>query len=154
MGSTRESPGTQIDGDQRTPVRRRPAQRLGISAFHDHVDCLTVRDVALHWTTGTFEAGLRFIGFAEQLASHDHDRLVISRLARQKSRGRSTLSPWPNAHFGCPLLMPQREFYRLPDTPVTATHGASVTPKILWLLPIVITFGLITFGLILGGFTS
>jgi hypothetical protein len=37
-----------------------------------------------------------------------------------------------------------REFYRLSDTPVTATYGASVTPKILfWLLPIVITFGLI-----------
>ncbi len=35
---------------------------------------------------------------------------------------------------------------------MTATYGASVTPKILWLLPVVVAFGLISFGLILGGF--
>jgi hypothetical protein len=50
---------------------------------------------------------------------------------------------------------PKRGFYRLPDTSVTATYGASVAPKIyVWLLlPIAITSGVvITFGLILGGF--
>jgi hypothetical protein len=70
---------------------------------------------------------------------------------RPLCRGRDSLTSVRRR--GMKPRTPKRGFYRLPDTPVTATYGASVAPKIyVWLLlPIAITGGVvITFGLILG----
>jgi hypothetical protein len=80
MGSTCESLERRLIVISGLGVRRRPAQRLGISAFRDHVDCCPYGMLLCTGPPGRSWAGQRVIGFTELLASHDHDRLVITRL--------------------------------------------------------------------------
>jgi hypothetical protein len=103
MGSTRESPERRLIVISGLAVRRRPAQRLGISAFHDYVDACRYGMLLCTGPPGRSWAGQRFIGFTELLASHDHDRFDHTTRETEVSRT-IDIKAVAECPFGCPLL--------------------------------------------------